>query len=70
MPEKTGITLKGYVPPIDYIETFLDTLQTEKLVLPNYIRSAYGYDEVSIKIRAVAFDYKIKDYERQYNTDA
>ena len=41
----------------------------ENLDLPNFIQSAYGYDEVSIKIKEVAFDYKIKDYERQYNTD-
>ena len=62
-------TLENYVPPIDFIETFLDTLQNENLDLPNFIQSAYGYDEVSIKIKEVAFDYKIKDYERQYNTD-
>jgi len=62
-------TLENYVPPIDLIETFLDTLQNENLVLPNFIQSAYSYDEVSIKIKDVAFDYKIKDYERQYNND-
>lgn len=61
-------TVRDYVPPIDYLMTFIDTIQNEKLVLTNFTRSAYSYDEVLVIMNEQAYDYHNKNYERPFNT--
>ena len=62
--------LNGYTPPINYVQAFLDTLQDENLETLKVIKSSYHYEEVTIILEDAEFDFTIKHYERQNNSNA
>lgn len=61
--------LKAQTSVLSNQRSYLDSLKNEKLVVLKLIKSAYAYEQVLLIMKDLEIDYRIKDYEREYNTN-